>query len=414
MNSMFEQLWKKFCSNDISISAALDAHGVRCRRRDFDIIPSMIKAGEIEKAQDVLIEMMLSTPVWDPLTVISASKMIAELFLATGKFESAVEFAEKGLQWDPANPELLLIICKSTAKFDIDKCHGYFNFLKTCGYNESFFDGFMPPETSKKPNEYVIAADSFKVYTTDDVLRLMVYLAASLVRRPLFETIDALRAHALACIGAGNLNLALVTLKLALFRNKDPLYLSGLNPVIIQMKSKWLRCLEQYVLAAIEKDAKTKQLNTAHKFTEKLVDRRHAVEDLNSSGNKAGLFLMVMDPAPEISFLACQYLIELGDEKQIRTYISDAVMTELKYKEMYGELRPQLLQRIMKNPGVVPSAAPSIVNPDASLAETVPDADAPVKKIVRKKAASKIEEEEEDEPKPAKKKPGRKKKVIEE
>jgi hypothetical protein len=411
---MFEQLWKKFCSNDISITTALDAHAVRCRRRDFDIIPSLIKAGDIEKAQDVLIEMMLSTPVWDPLTVISASKMIAELFLLTEKFESAVAFAEKGLEWDPANPELLLIICKSTAKYDIDKCHGYFNFLKTCGYNENFFDGFMPPEMSKKPKDYVISADSFKVYASDDVLKLMVYQAASLVRRPLFETIDTLRAHALACIGAGNLNLALVALKLALFRNKDPLYLSGLNPVVIQMKSKWLRCLEQYVIAAIEKDAKTKQFNTAHKFTEKLVDRRHAVEDLNSTGNKAGLFLMVMDPAPEISFLACQYLIELGDEKQVRTYISDAVMTELKYKEMYGELRPQLLQRNMKNPGQVPSAAPLQVSPDASIAETAQDSDAPVKKIVRKKAASKIEEEEEDEPKPAKKKPGRKKKVVEE
>src|SRR5512133_850406 len=135
MNSMFEQLWKKFCNNDISVSAALDAHGVRCKRRDFDIIPSLIKAGDTEKAQDVLIEMMLSTPVWDPLTVINASKMIAELFLATGKFESAVAFAEQGLEWDPANPELLLIICKSTAKYDIDKCHGYFNFLKACGYN---------------------------------------------------------------------------------------------------------------------------------------------------------------------------------------------------------------------------------------------------------------------------------------
>jgi tetratricopeptide (TPR) repeat protein len=411
---MFEQLWKKFCSNDISIGTALDAHGVRCRRRDFDIISSQIKAGNTDKAQDVLIEMMLSTPVWDPLTVISASKMIAELFLAMGKFESAVEFAEKGLEWDPANPELLLIICKCTAKYDTDKCHGYFNFLKTCGYNESFFDGFIPPETSKNPKEYSITADSFKVYTTDDVLKLMVYQAASLVRRPLFETIDTLRAHALACIGAGNLNLALVALTLALFRNKDPLYLSGLNPVVIQMKNKWLRCLEQYVLTAIEKDAKTKQFYTAHKFTERLVDRRHAVEDLNSAGNKAGLFFMVMDPAPEISFLACQYLIELGDEKQVRTYISDAVMTELKYKEMYGELRPQLLQRIMKNPGVVPSSVSSQVNPDASLAETASDSDAPVKKIVRKKAVSKIEEEEEDEPKPAKKKPGRKKKVVEE
>jgi hypothetical protein len=123
---------------------------------------------------------------------------------------------------------------------------------------------------------------------------------------------------------------------------------------------------------------------------------------------------MVMDPAPEISLLSCQYLIELGDEKLVRDYISDAVMTEMKYKEMYGELRPQLLQRIMKNPGVVPQMAPSQVNPDASLAETAPDANAPVKKIVRKKAASKIEEEEEDEPKPAKKKPGRKKKVVEE
>ena len=414
MNSMFEQLWKKFSSNDISISVALDAHVVRCKRRDFDIIPSLIKAGNTEKAQDVLIEMMLSTPVWDSLTAISVSKMIAELFLATGKFESAVEFAEKGLVWDPANPELLLIICKSTATYDIDKCCGYFNFLKACGYNESFFDGFMPPEVSKKPKEYIITTDSFKVYTPDDVLKLMVYQTTSLVRRPLFETIDTLRAHALACIGAGNLNLALVALKLAIFRNKDPLYLSGLNPVIIQMKNKWLRCLEQYVLVMIEKDAKTKLLYSAHKFTEKLVDRRHAVEDLNSAGNKAGLFLMVMDPAPEISFLACQYLIELGDEKQVRTYISDAVMTELKYKEMYGELRPQLLQRIMKNPGVVPSAAPSVVNPDAPLAEAAPDPDAPVKKIVRKKAASKIEEDEEDEPKPAKKKPGRKKKVVEE
>jgi len=405
---MFEQLWKKFASNDIALATALEAHGVRCRRRDFDIIASLIKAGDTEKAQNLLSEILVSMPVWDFLTITTTARLIAELLFSAGQFQSAAEFAERGLEWDPTHPELLALLCKCYATIDPGKAQMYYSYLKNIGYSDMLLEGYTPQESSKTTKEYSVTIDSFKKVSTESLLNLMVYQSASLLRRPLYETIDVLRAHALACIGTGNLPMAIVSLKLAMFRIKDPLYISGLNPGVIQIRAKWLRTLEQFVALSIENDSKAKAFTSRYRCTEKLFDRRHAVEDMVSAKNTAGLFSFVMDPAPEISFLACQYMIELGEEKKVRDYVNNAVITEQTYKEMYGELRPHLVQRMMSAPLPVVKAASDVKAGEGDVAE-----DVPAKKVVRRKMVAKgaVVDDDDDDTASAPKRTVRKKKV---
>lgn len=413
MDSMIEQVWEKSIAADISVSAALDAHTTRCRRRDFEIVSAMLKTGDTQKAQELLCEVISAAPSWDYLTVTTVAKLISESFLISGQFDNAIKYAERGLEWDPTHPELIALLCKSYATVNPEKSLYYYGFFKSAGFSESLLDGYTVPGSSKTAKEYTITIESFRKISADTMFRFMVYQAAALHRRPLFETIDSLRNHALACISSGNLVMAQVALRLALFRTKDPLYISGLNPVMIQIKAKWIRALDQFVTSAIEKDSKAKGLISSFRISEKLFDRRHAVEDLMSAKNSAGLFNFVMDPAAEISFLACQYLVDLGDEKKVREYVLSAFSTEQKYKEMYGEFKPYTIVRTMSSASIIDAVIADTKKSGSGSTESDSLEDGvPGRKIVRKKLVMKDSDPDDlPEDKPAPKKPGRKKKV---
>jgi len=337
--------------------------------------------------------------------------MISELFFIKGQFENAAIFAERGLEWDPSHPELIALLCKSYVSVNPEKSLSYYGYFKNSGYSDTLLSGYTPPESSKPVNDYSFSIESIRKISIDTLLKFVVYQAAALHRRPLFETIDSLRNHALACISAGNLAMAQVALKLALFRTKDPLYISGLNPVMIQVKAKWIRALEQFVANAIEKDIKAKALTSSFHITERLFDRRHAVEDLMSAKNSAGLFNFVMDPVVEISFLACQYLIELGDEKKVRDYVLNAFATEQKYKEMYGELKPYQIVRSMSSASVINAVIADSKKGNTDVDGNSSEEPVSMKKIVRKKMVTKDDDPDDEPVKAAAKKPGRKKKV---
>ena len=406
MDSTFEQLWNKFLTSDISVSASLEANSNRIKRRDLETITSLIKSGDREKAQALLIEVVESTPVWNPLAVTTALKKVAEFFYASGEFEDAVLFAERGLQWDPAHPELIALLCKSNISLNPERSLFYYGYLKQNGYHESLLDGYAPAAEKTEVEPYSFGLDAFYKVKNDSLFDLMVFQAAAFHRRPLFESIDALRSHALSCIAGGHLYMALVAIRLTIFRLKDPLYISGLNPLVIQMKNKWAKALEQLICSSLDSDSKARSLLGSFRITERLYDRKQVVEDLMNAKNVQGIFCFVMDPVSEISFLACQYLIELGEEKKIKDYLSTAVTTELKYKEIYGDLKLHLLLRLVSSSGNSGKAAPfASVNDSASFGkksdtdlfgESGSELVATMKKVVRKKAKGKDDDDFDD------------------
>jgi hypothetical protein len=261
---------------------------------------------------------------------------------------------------------------------------------------------------------YSFGLDGFYKINNENLFNLMVFQAAAYHRRPLFESIDSLRSHALCCIAGGHLNMALVAIRLTLFRLKDPLYISGLNPLVIQIKNKWAKALEQLVCTSLESDNKAKSLLGGFRITERLYDRKQVIEDLMNAKNTQGLFCFVMDPVSEISFLACQYLIEAGDEKKIKEYLNTAVMVEQNYKEIYGDLKLHLLLRLVSSTGGPAKIVSIASSKEASSFETSNDTDlfgdsgseltTTIKKVVRKKAKGKDDNEDDDDDENAKKK----------
>jgi hypothetical protein len=412
MDSTFEQLWNNFLTSDISVSASLEANSNRIKRRDLETITSLIKSGDREKAQTILIDVVSTTPVWNPLGVTTVFKKVAEFFYSAGQFEDAVLFAERGLQWDPAHPELIALLCRSYLTLNPERSLFYYGYIKEIGYPESLLEGYAPPSEPIPAKSYSFGLGGFYKSNNENLFNLMVFQAAAFHRRPLFESIDALRSHALCCIAGGHLNMALVAIRLTLFRLKDPLYISGLNPLVIQIKNKWAKALEQLICSSLDSDSKAKSLLGGFRITERLYDRKQVIEDLMSAKNMQGLFCFVMDPVSEISFLACQYLIEAGEEKKIKEYLTTAVTTEQSYKEIYGDLKLHLLLRLLSSTG---GSAKTAASPkENTLLEKRTDSDlfgesgteqtATLKKVVRKKAKGKDDEEEDDDMAASKKK----------
>jgi tetratricopeptide (TPR) repeat protein len=414
MDSTFEQLWNNFLTSDISVSASLEANSNRIKRRDLETITSLIKSGDREKAQAILMEVVSSTPVWNPLGVTTALKKVAEFFYSAGQYENAALFAERGLKWDPAHPELIALLCKSYLTLNPERSLSYYTYLKEIGYPESLLEGYTPPSEQITVKPYSFGLDGFYKINNENLFNLMVFQAAAYHRRPLFESIDSLRSHALCCIAGGHLNMALVAIRLTLFRLKDPLYISGLNPLVIQIKNKWAKALEQLVCTSLESDNKAKSLLGGFRITERLYDRKQVIEDLMNAKNTQGLFCFVMDPVSEISFLACQYLIEAGEEKKIKEYLNTAVMVEQNYKEIYGDLKLHLLLRLVSSTGGPAKIVSIASSKEASSFETSNDTDlfgdsgseltTTIKKVVRKKAKGKDDNEDDDDDENAKKK----------
>jgi hypothetical protein len=406
MDSTFEQLWNNFLTSDISVSASLEANSNRIKRRDIETITSLIKSGDREKAQPILMDVVSSTPVWNPLGVTTALKKVAEYFYSAGQYEDAALFAERGLKWDPAHPELIALLCKCYVTLNPERSLFYYGYLKEIGYHESLLEGYTPPSEQLAVKPYSFGLDAFYKVNNESMFNLMVFQAAAFHRRPLFESIDSLRSHALCCIAGGHLNMALVAIRLTLFRLKDPLYISGLNPLVIQIKNKWAKALEQLICTSLESDNKAKSLLGGFRITERLYDRRQAIEDLMSAKNMQGLFCFVMDPVSEISFLACQYLIEAGEEKKIKEYLSTAVATEQNYKEIYGDLKLHLLLRLVSSPGGTPKTVSIASSKETDPIEKPNDSDlfgdssseltTTIKKVVRKKAKGKDDDEDDD------------------
>ncbi len=415
MDSMFEQLWNKFTSQNISVSDAIETNNNRVKKRDVENLSALIIAGNKESAQELLIELFLSTPKWNPLAVTTLLQKAAEFFYSFGQYEDAVIFAELGLQWDPAHPELIALLCKSNVSLNPERSLHYSGFIKDTAFNESLLAGFTPPENIQSVKTYIPGFNNLSKMTDDHLFNLMTFQAAALHRRPLFESIDALRSHALGCIAGGYLHMALIAVRLALFRLKDPLYISGLNPVVIQNKSKWARVIESLILNAIDSDSKVKSLLGNSKISERLYDRQNAIEELNRAHNLEGLFSFVMDPVPEISFLACQYLLESGEEKSIVNYLVSASQLSMDNKEIYGDLKPHQLLRLMKTAvTITPKENASKMNeicentqqkksiPIITSEEPAEETSTAAKKIVRRKLVTK--EIELAEPAPVKKK----------
>lgn len=402
MDSMFEQLWDKFTSLKISVNDAIEINNNRVKKRDVENLSAFIISGNKENAQELLIELFHSTPKWNPLAVTTLLQKAAEFFYSFGQYEDAAIFAERGLQWDPANPELIALICKSNSSLNPERSLHYLGFIKDTAFNESLLAGYVTPESAQSIKSYKPEINKLSKMTDDHLFNLMVFQAAALHRRPLFESIDALRSHALACIAGGHLHVALVAVRLALFRLKDPLYISGLNPIVIQIKSKWSRVIESLILNAIDSDSKVKSLLGNTTISERLYDRQNAIEELNCAHNLKGLFCFVMDPVPEISFLACQYLLESGEEKLIANYLISASQVAIDNKEIYGDLKPHQLLRLMKTTvNITPkenASKKNVISENLQQENTISiltsedqteETPAAVKKIVRRKLVTK-------------------------
>jgi len=398
MDLSFEQLWDKFISQDISVSASIETNNTRLKRRDIETLTALIQAGDREKSQELLTELFLSTPVWNPLAVTTLLQKTAEYFYSIGQYADAILFAERGLQWDPVHPELIALLCKSNVSLNPERSLYYLGFIRDAGYHESLLSGYTPPENVQSEKSYVPESGTLSKINNDQLFKFLVYQAAALHRRPLFETIDALRSHSLACMAGGHLQMALVAIRLSLFRLKDPLYISGLNPVVIQIKSKWARIIESLICNLLDSDVKAKALLGNIRISERLYDRKNAIEDLVSAKNLQGLFCFVMDPVPEISFLACQYLIEFGQEKPLVNYVTSASQLALDNKEVYGDLKPHLLLRSMKTAvNISPKISASndgLVQNNSMNSNELATETTIVKKIVRKKIGAKDAEPE--------------------
>lgn len=394
MDSMLEQAWGKFLSQDISVSTSIETNSNRIKRRDIDTLTSLIVKGDKERAKDLLLELLLSTPTWNPLAVTTMLQKTAEYLNSCGQYEDAVSFAERGLQWDPAHPELIALLCKINAPINPQRSLYYYNFFKESGYSDCLLGDYTVPDESNLENYYSPKFDMFQVMSNESLFRLMVYQAAAFYRRPLFESIDALRTHALACLAGGYLHIARVALRLVLFRLKDPLYISGLNPNSIQIRTKWVRVMEKMVSEGIESGNKSKQDLQGIQITERLCDRKNAIEELMIKKNTQDLFCFVMDPVPEISFHACQYLIEAGEEQMVSEYIANASRVAMENKDVYGEIKPQLMMRLLKDSNSI-SKSESLKESQViekslkNVEETAPEEAAVVKKIVRRKITPK-------------------------
>ncbi len=397
MDSLFEQVWEKFLSQDISVSTSIETNNNRIKRRDIDTLTTLILKGDKDKAKDLLVELFLSTPTWNPLAVTTMLQKTAEYLNSCGQYEDAILFAERGLQWDPAHPELIALLCRINHTVDPQRSLYYYNFFKETGYSDSLLSDYTASGESNSENCYHPKFDPLHAMSNESLFRLMVYQAAAFCRRPLFESIDSLRTHALACLAGGCLHMARVALRLVLFRLKDPLYISGLNPSSIQIKTKWVRVIEKMVSEGIESENKSKNNLQEMQITERLCDRKNVIEELMIKKNTQGLFCFVMDPVPEISFHACQYLIEAGEEQMVAQYIAVASRVAMENKDVYGEMKPQLMMRLLKDPDSIsisesPKQSQTKETRLKNVEETEPEEVAVVKKIVRRKIASKEKE----------------------
>lgn len=247
------------------------------------------------------------TPRWHATSVQRVLGVLADDLLHLGRDEEAARFAERGLAWDPTNPELLVTLGVALARTGAsERASAIATYLESSGYPESLRQPLVAAPGVRPASDapYVPDLGRIERLTEEQWFRF-----ASANRHNLFvPEEERQRAHAFACLQRGRLDYAVFGLRVA------ARYLDEKPRAAAETSRAWSKAAEESI-GHLEGGAEARARVTsgaAGPFAEHPHERVEFVEARAEAGDASELPAMLFDLDAHVVLHAARALAKLG------------------------------------------------------------------------------------------------------
>ncbi|WP_437683365.1 tetratricopeptide repeat protein [Sorangium sp. So ce131] len=265
------------------------------------------RQGRYDDALRVHLTALRLTPRWHPTSVYRVLDAVADDLVHLGRFEEAVRFAERALEWDPTNPEALLTLGVALAKAgDRGRAGGVLGYLTSSGYSEGFLRALTGALGGEGDKAQPYAPDLAKVPALSDDAWLRFCAVNAL--NPFTEGEEQRRAHAVACLARGRHDYALFATRQA------PKWVTDDSPIDGRVARAWAKAREAAITSlgagrgAVDELARKQD----GQFGDESEERFGFADACVERGEAEPLAAMLLDPSRDVVLYAARALVKLG------------------------------------------------------------------------------------------------------